>query len=275
MNNTKRTGKTPANDKPQSRAIAHQVVPRQLQERRYSTSNSLFIASHMQAELVIARYDENVAWLNNIFGKIPVYIYNKGAPLALTNTDHSSVIALPNLGRESNSWLHHIITRYASLPDITVFLQGRIDDLGNNVYTTIEDYFPHAIQYGFSASAYGIFGPLQWQDIKFEADPKYVEAWNTGSLARSNLNLIDYATKYLGPLPLLTVTSMCGCFAVSRRAVHMRPISFYKELLASVSHHSNPVEGHYLERLWCYMFSSNSLLPIAMGWPESLIGKFI
>jgi hypothetical protein len=226
----------------------------------------------MKAELVIARYDENISWLNNIIGKIPIHIYNKGA--ILDNTNYGAIISLPNVGRESHTWLHHITTRYASLPDITIFLQGRIDDLGNNVYTNINDYFPHAIQYGFSASAYGIFNPLQWQDINFEADPRYVEAWNNGSLARSNLSLIDYSTKFLGPLPLLTVTSMCGCFAISRKAVHARPINFYKELLATVSHHSNPVEGHYLERIWCYMFSSNSLLPIAMGMPGELLGKF-
>ena len=246
-----------------------------LDKRRSNMTNagkSFIIVQLMKAELVIARYNENISWLDNIIGKIPIHVYTKGE--SLDTAGYSSIIALPNVERESNTWLNHIITRYATLPDITVFLQGRIDDLGNNVYTNIEDYFPCAIQYGFSASAYGIFNPLQWQDINFEADPKYAEAWNNGSLARSNLSLIDYSSKFLGPLPLLTVTSMCGCFAVSRRAVHMRPINFYKELLTTVSHHPNPVEGHYLERMWCYMFSSNSLLPIAMGLPEQLLGKF-
>ena len=32
---------------------------------------------------------------------------------------------------------------------------------------------------------------------------------------------------------------------------------FYKKLLNVLSKHKNPIEGHYMERLWCYIFTRN------------------
>ena len=36
--------------------------------------------------------------------------------------------------------------------------------------------------------------------------------------------------------------------------------NFYIDLLRTVSNHRHPIEAHYLERLWCYMFSKNDYL---------------
>ncbi len=32
------------------------------------------------------------------------------------------------------------------------------------------------------------------------------------------------------------------------------------QLLENLSNHKNPIEGHYMERLWCYIFTKNSPL---------------
>lgn len=73
----------------------------------------------MKTELVIARYNEDVSWINTI-NDPDVYctIYNKGASLDLP------YIQLPNIGRESHTYLHHIINNYNNLADITIFCQG-------------------------------------------------------------------------------------------------------------------------------------------------------
>ena len=67
--------------------------------------------------LVVTRYDENLSWLDNI--KDDVIIYNKGFPLLPYEFKE-----LPNVGREADSMLYHIVNNYHSLSDELVFLQG-------------------------------------------------------------------------------------------------------------------------------------------------------
>lgn len=70
---------------------------------------------------VVARYNENVDWLHT--EKDHCIIYNKGEKLNIENE-----ILLPNVGRESETYLHYIITNYDNLPDIIIFTQAMIED---------------------------------------------------------------------------------------------------------------------------------------------------
>ena len=79
----------------------------------------------MSYKIVVARYNENVEWLQNEMNHC--IIYNKGSPLHLNNE-----IMLENKGRESETYLHYIITNYGNLPDVVVFTQARISD--HNLY---------------------------------------------------------------------------------------------------------------------------------------------
>jgi len=72
----------------------------------------------MNIELVIARYNEDISWLNKIKNK-KITIYNKGK-----DDINKESIKLPNIGRESHTYLTHIIRNYNNLADITIFSQG-------------------------------------------------------------------------------------------------------------------------------------------------------
>ena len=69
-----------------------------------------------------------------------------------------------------------------------------------------------------------------------------------------------YAKKFLKNIPIIVATSYGGCFGVTRNAIKKHKKSFYYSLLKTVNHHNNPIESHYLERLWCYIFSRNKYL---------------
>lgn len=73
----------------------------------------------MNAEIVIARYNENLNWLKLLDPNIKITIYNKGK----SDIEYSS-IALPNVGRESHTYLYHLVNNYDNLADITIFCQG-------------------------------------------------------------------------------------------------------------------------------------------------------
>jgi hypothetical protein len=78
------------------------------------------LKSQTSINLVIAAYKENLNWVKNI--NHPTIIYNKNN-LPVHNFN-CTIVDLVNVGRESHSYLHHIITNYNSLADITVFAQG-------------------------------------------------------------------------------------------------------------------------------------------------------
>ena len=57
-------------------------------------------------ELIIARYKEDVSWINNIKHQYTITIYNKF---------YNNHIQLPNIGREGHSYLYHIYYNYENI----------------------------------------------------------------------------------------------------------------------------------------------------------------
>jgi len=72
--------------------------------------------------LVVAVYEENIDWVKDI--KHKKIIYNKGRR-ELEESENVKVISLPNTGRESQTYLHHIVENYDKLSEITIFCQGK------------------------------------------------------------------------------------------------------------------------------------------------------
>lgn len=75
----------------------------------------------MKTEIVVARYKENLDWLKKIKKSkdIKITIYNKGP-----DDIDFPFVPLPNIGRESHTYLYHIINNYDNLADQTIFCQG-------------------------------------------------------------------------------------------------------------------------------------------------------
>jgi hypothetical protein len=75
----------------------------------------------MKTEIVVARYNENLDWLKKIKKSkdLKITVYNKGQ-----DDIDLPFIKLPNIGRESHTYLYHIINNYDNLADQTIFCQG-------------------------------------------------------------------------------------------------------------------------------------------------------
>ena len=105
----------------------------------------------MKTEIVIARYKENLDWLKKIKKSkdIKITVYNKGLP----DID-IPFIQLPNSGRESGTYLYHIINNYDKLADQTIFCQGDpifhapdLIELINKYRTKFEPVQPLSLSY--------------------------------------------------------------------------------------------------------------------------------
>ena len=79
----------------------------------------------IETEIVIARYNEDLSWLKKIPKNIKIIIYNKGLDdiVKIPGVKYD-IIKLPNIGRESHTYLYHIINNYDNLANKTILCQG-------------------------------------------------------------------------------------------------------------------------------------------------------
>jgi len=87
----------------------------------------------MNVYVVICRFNEPLEWVGNL--KYSYTIYNKGE-----NDINLPNIQLPNIGRESGAYIHHIIENYNNLPDFLILLQARPFEHCGNLLNEIENF---------------------------------------------------------------------------------------------------------------------------------------
>ena len=205
--------------------------------------------------IIIARYNEDLSWLKE-YQEFKITVYNKGDKL--DDSPYYKIINLENIGRESHTWLYHIVKNYYKLNEVNIFLQGRIDDLRCMAYKNPNNYLKNINKYGFKASRYGLLSPFHWDwNVNIDKDIRYKKSWENNEISRSSIGFRNFAKKLFPNIPKFVATSYGGCFAVKKEIIMQYDITFYKRLLDILSKHKNPIEGHYMERLWCYLFTKN------------------
>lgn len=208
----------------------------------------------MNNQLVVSRFNEDLDWLKKWKDEFEIIVYNKGEKIDALDYLY---IELPNYGRESHTYLYHIVNNYHNLHDNTVFIQGDISNIGVNVHKNLMQYIVDIEKYGFSANNIGFFNENIWNNINFIDNPKYKNEIETGFLKLSKKSFKEYVIEHLGKLPKLTPVSWCGCFGVSKEYIHSRPKKFYEKLLKSIPEYHTPEESHFIERMWAYIFTEN------------------
>jgi hypothetical protein len=72
-----------------------------------------------ELDLVVARYTEDLSWLNAVPPQYRQHVYDKSYGSGVPG-----VIQIPNVGREAHTYIHHICANYNRLAKYTVFCQG-------------------------------------------------------------------------------------------------------------------------------------------------------
>jgi hypothetical protein len=230
----------------------------------------------MSFRFVVARYNENIDWLNDVSDN--TIILNKGEPLNIRNE-----IILKNVGRESESYLQYIIMNYENLPDIVVFTQANISDhRGENNYIHLLIMLKEAHQYGKSIPIItheSYSNNEVWWDPEFNyhnIDFLYQFDVNLGInnpmlkkyydenikwylqenyLNNRHITFRRWFTENINSLYPETIhLYACGLFAVRKELILKHSKEYYKNLIKQLNHHINPIEGHFFERSWFYIF---------------------
>ena len=201
-------------------------------------------------QIVVARYNENIEWL--IPYKDITIIYNKGNYEPSLNK--FTTINLENFGRESHTYLYHIINNYNDLAERTIFFQGRIND---HKILEIEDYFSD------DKKMIGKTKFLKINDLKNKIPHygKWKIEYENGSMKKSDYTPFDWLTKIIGLNINKEVENVIwgANFSISKEAILKKPKKFYENIIRFIDYHKNPEEGHFIERGW-YMIINNDFI---------------
>lgn len=196
----------------------------------------------MTISIVIAKYCEDISWVDNLENNTKIYIYTKNGE---TYKDHIYTnIKLPNIGRESHTYLYHIINNYNNLTDIVIFTQGNYKDHINDInelYYKINDFYhmPYDHIKDFRLMNYGT-------DLVPNKDNFTVDQWLKHYNIETNPEKYIYKIKY------------GACFSTTKQNILSRPLSFYQELIKQLDTNNSEV-GHFFERAWYFIFNVHKI----------------
>lgn len=198
-------------------------------------------------EVCIAHYNEPLDWLRHLPEDARVSIYSKGE--ALRPPIPAFVIPLENVGREAGTYLYHILARYGSLADVTVFLQA-------NPF----DHYPlwrllEQIEGLTHSSPLGGFLPLSSHlttDDRWGQPNHWQEALPVGEV---------YQRIFQREAPCQFQFPAGACFAASVLAIRAKPWLWWQELYAMLETEYLELYPYVVERLWPCLMRDRLILP--------------
>lgn len=216
-----------------------------------------------QQPIVVSRYNEDLAWITQEpFNRHPIIVYNKG-----TNNNYTMApniirsIQLPNVGRESHTYLYHIINNYDSLADVTIFLPGSIHldhkyGRAKTVVENVEKTNSSAISCQFNDNEEEHKRIHDFTlDTYTSSDEKNRAINNDAKIKQSEIRPYGlWFNSYFTEGEKNHCVAYMAMFGISKDQILQRPKSFYERLLATIDDHHNPEVGHYMERSWYSMF---------------------
>lgn len=216
-------------------------------------------------EFVVARYAESIEWIIPLMLEYPgaqCIVYNKGPRDICDTTFHKDmfrVVELQNVGRESQTYIEHIIRGYersnpiSKFPSettgdksdkITVFLQGNPDD--HCPMSLLKKSLDLAIDKITSKKS--VFENIGTRSIEIkDSIPRYHMSIKN-DLQQTSKDLLG------AELPRNFYFGAGALIAVSEKAIRRRPLEFYLKANAMLNKHVNPVRGFCFERLWSLIF---------------------
>lgn len=175
-------------------------------------------------EVVVACYKDDLFWIHNISPNVTVYYKDPSHP------DYDEKFALPNVGREAHTWVHHIITRYDTLAPYTMFLQGN----------PLDHCSPRDVA---SVALRGIVDQFDTLGDMWIVDQmgRPLNDWNC------DLNHV-WQQLFVSPLPQRIICARGAQFVASKELIHGRSIEFWQKCLTICEEWKDA--AHAFECLW-------------------------
>lgn len=186
-------------------------------------------------EIVVARYKEDISWTDLLNPEYRVTVYNK----------HEGQNLIENVGREAHTYLYHIISRYDSLADYTVFVQGNPLEHCDVLHQRLDQFLSlkHRDDFTF------LFDSSQ-NIIQCDPNSQPFGSMDGKMIPSGKL----YEALTLRKSPGFFIASPGSQFIASKKLIKSWKKEFYQKCINSVSYSSNPIEAHCFERIFPMIF---------------------
>ena len=215
----------------------------------------------------MALYEENMSWIFHVPYHWKITIYHKSTRLNLLDSGFNllnhdiTLIQLPNIGRESHTYLTHIYKNYDSLGDVTIFCQGNPFEQCPNFVEYLQQKqllgimliamtrLPSCNEYGTIDINAGFISLGKIWDYEGEKGNSFDE--------RTNRCLCKIWSKTFDnpcwPSPTRTVWG--AQFAITKEAILKYPQEWYKEMAELHEDQSRYYEMAWaFEKIWAELF---------------------
>ena len=185
-----------------------------------------------------------------------IYIYNKSkGKLQDVKHPNTTIIDVPNIGRESDTYLQHIINFHDNLTDYTAFIQ---DDTHNHIQK--EDY-SNFISFvnNCSIKKSNFTGyPAKYRKGSNGAQKRHFNNGCHSASIDTPKNAVQICSSKLDiNLPNQYITYVCAHFVCSKEAILKKNGEYYKNLLYYLhsSDDYSPIQkGYIFEHMWAIIF---------------------
>lgn len=204
--------------------------------------------------IVLARYNENVNWVNDcsdLFDNI--YLFNKGNNIDVNNPKIKYSL-LPNIGREAHTYLYFIVNHYEEILDnqeqVYIFSQADPNN-GLHAFKQKIEHVKNAGEFDFPISMTDVAGVEKTQPhLGSIDDPVHP----TGVPFAQYFNHLFYSRKPFDEHKVY----YNALWATKGRDIVRRKREFYQYCL-NMFMINNPIESYIFERLWQYIFTPSYL----------------
>ena len=200
-----------------------------------------------QLDIVISHYN-NSQFIKLVDQIMKTYTKLKINPIIYNKSSHNLdtlfiVKQLENIGREGETYLHHIINNYDSLSEYTLFIQ---DDTNNHI-PDIDSFIAKTTKIIDSGT------PIYQYETTWNQNEKVVNRIIRNGYIYISTITDKYAIKKACKLleinvPSVYCTPTCAFFIVNKKNIHRRPKSFYIQLRSWLL--EDQEHGYILEHIW-------------------------
>ena len=218
-----------------------------------------FTNNDNNTEIVLAYYNENIDWINTPpYNKYSVICYNKGTNKNIKIDNLKSMVYLQNIGRESHTYLYHIIQNYDNLSNITIFVMGSMSD---TTYTKNEKL---KLLFENLNNDSSVFICQTYKNVKKDLYTFTIDDY-TSTNSENNTKNKNNVLKLSEIRPFgkwfdsnfkdidITHVSYNSIFALNKKHILQHSKEYYIQLINQLNS-PNPEVGHYFERSWEAVF---------------------
>jgi hypothetical protein len=197
-------------------------------------------------EIIIAAYDRDYSWIENLNQDVKVTVYKKG----LNKLEPNEILIEPNLGRDVHTFFYHLVNRYDSLSDITFFSQDYPFDHVSNYIEMINGDRDLWNQNAKQTNGECWFFCTQYEILSCDRN---------GNPDHPGLELEKMWNKlFRYPCPEVINFTPTGHFAISKAQAKKIPVEYYKHMLNILE--TQPTSPWEVERLEPYIFLQQNLI---------------